>query len=169
MPDLEAALAAQRKAAEAFKATALAVPESVWKVPRAPGKWSPAQVVDHVGIASHVVVTVMQGRGDVPKIPKFLRWLPRKTYFDPVLRKGFPKKSYTTKAFVPPAEPAPRAALVARLETEIAAVEAEARAMAARGQASFDHTMFGTLAVADYVTFNTLHLDHHRTQLPGAS
>ncbi|HVZ48090.1 MAG TPA: hypothetical protein VG916_04865, partial [Gemmatimonadaceae bacterium] len=56
--------------------------------------------------------------------------------------------------------------LIAQIEREVAGMERDARAAAANGVTTFEHTFFGRLAIADYVMFNALHFDHHREQLP---
>jgi hypothetical protein len=166
--DLEKALAAVRGAADTFKAAALAVPDDVWNVPRAPGKWSPAQVTDHVGVATRVARDAMGEKSTMGGIPSFLRWLPRKFYFDKVLVNGFPKQGKGPPAFAPAHSPMPRADLLAQIDREVAAMESDARAATLAGKTSFEHTFFGRLNIADYVMFNALHFDHHREQMPGA-
>ncbi len=165
-PTLDHALAAQRAAADAFTAAALGVSDGGWNVPRAPGKWSPAQVTDHVGIATRVARDAIAGKAGMGGIPGFLRWLPRRLFFDKVLARGFPVKGKGPAAFAPAHEPKPRAELIAQIEREVAGMERDARAAAANGVTTFEHTFFGRLAIADYVMFNALHFDHHREQLP---
>ncbi len=167
MADLETIIAAQQTAADAFKAAALSVPDDLWNVPRAPGKWSPAQLTDHVGVATRVARGAMSGKAQFGAIPKFLRWLPRKFYLDKVLRAGaLPAKSGGPPAFAPAHQPMPRPDLFAQLDSEIAGLAQLARELAKAGQVTFEHGFFGTLSIADYVRFNALHLDHHRAQLP---
>ena len=167
MSDLESVIAAQQSAADAFKAAAQNVPGDIWNVPRAPGKWSPAQLTDHVAVATRVARGAMSGKAPFGSIPRFLRWLPRKFYLDKVLRAGaLPAKSGGPPAFAPAHQPMPRQELFAQLESEIAAFAQLARDLVKAGQSSFEHGFFGTVAIADYVRFNALHLDHHREQLP---
>jgi hypothetical protein len=45
---VQSTLDENRKAVSAFVAAARAVPRSAWAAPRAPAKWSPAQVTEHV-------------------------------------------------------------------------------------------------------------------------
>ena len=170
MANLESIIATQQTAADAFKAAAEGVADNLWSVPRAPGKWTPAQVMDHVGIATRVARGAMSGNAKFGSLPRFLRWLPRKLFFDKVLRQGaFPRKGGGPPAFAPSTEPMPRAELYKQLDSEIAAFAALAREMSAAGRTTFEHGFFGTVAIADYVRFNALHLDHHREQLPRAT
>lgn len=169
MADLESVLESQRAAAEAFKTAALAVADDLWNVPRAPGKWSPAQLTDHVGVATRVARGAVSGNAKFGSIPKFFRWLPRKFYLDKVLRDGaLPKKGFGPAAFAPAQQPRPRPELCSQLDAEIAAFAQLARDLTKAGQVTFEHGVFGTVPIADYVRFNALHLDHHREQLPGA-
>jgi hypothetical protein len=63
----------------------------------------------------------------------------------------------------------PRDQLCARIDSEVAAIEADARAMVKSGKAEFTHSFFGRMSVADYVMFNARHFEHHREQLPAGS
>lgn len=169
MATLEEAFAAQRAAADSFTRAARAVPDAMWNVPRAPGKWSPAQVADHVAVSTRVAHDTMAGKPVMRGIPAFLRWLPRMLFFNKVLSSGFPATSKAPAVFAPAHEPMPRGDLLARLDTDTAAFESGVRAAARGGATQFEHMFFGRIAFADYVTFNALHLDHHREQLPIAA
>jgi len=169
MSDLESALTAQRTAADAFKAAALKVSDAAWNIPRAPGKWSPAQVADHVGVSTKLARDAAQERPGHGGIPRFLRWLPRMFYFDKVMANGFPKVGKGPPAFAPAGAPAPRADLLARIDAEVDAFAKDTREMARAGKTTFEHSFFGRISVADYVLFNALHFDHHREQLPAGS
>lgn len=169
MSDLETALTAQRRAADAFKHAAADVNDAAWNVPRAPGKWTTAQVVDHVGVSTRVARLAILGEINMGGIPKFLRWLPRVLYFKKVVATGFPKTGKGPPVFAPAPQPAPRPELIRQLDAEIDQLEHAVRALARTGTTHFEHTFFGRVAIADYVMFNAHHLDHHREQLPGAA
>ena len=47
MTPLESAIVENRETVDTFIAVARAVDPGRWRVPRAAGKWSPAQVVEH--------------------------------------------------------------------------------------------------------------------------
>ncbi len=69
MANLESIIATQQTAADAFKAAAESVADNLWSVPRAPGKWTPAQVMDHVGIATRVARGAMSGNAKFGSLP----------------------------------------------------------------------------------------------------
>lgn len=166
MSDLETSLAAQRRVADAFKTAALGVSDSVWNVPRAPGKWSPAQVTDHVGVTTRVARDAVAMKSGMGSIPAFLRPLVRALFLRPALKNGFPKKGKGPPIFAPAHAPMPRPDLIAKIDSEVAAFDTETRALEKAGKRTFVHGFFGEVSLADYVMFNALHFDHHREQLP---
>lgn len=166
MNDLDSALEAQRTAADAFESAVRAVPDASWNVPREPGKWSPAQVADHVVVSTRVARGAFAGTAGMAGIPRFLRGLARTFYFDKVVMKGFPRKGKGPPAFAPAQDPAPRADLLARLEEEVAAFEEAARTGRDAGRITLEHGFFGRIAIGDYVLFNARHLDHHAPNFP---
>ena len=142
--------------------------DSLWNVQRAPGKWSPAQVTDHVGLATKVARDSMGEKVPMGSLPRFLRPILRKFFFDKIIRNGaFPREGKGPPVFKPADQPLPREQLCARIDSEANAFESDARAMAKAGKPKFTHGFFGRVSVADYLMFNALHFDHHREQLPG--
>jgi hypothetical protein len=159
-------LAANRAAIARFIDVALAVSPDDWTRPRAPGKWSPAQVADHVATTMDQAVRFMEGRDEAVTIPRVLRPLVRTIALRPVLRSGrFPRPSRTPRAFEPAAGGAPQHEARARLESALAAFEATVRRDARTADATFEHGVFGRLSYADYVRFNAIHAAHHERQL----
>src|SRR6185503_7326959 len=60
---------------------------ATWTTPRAPGKWSPSQVVAHVAAGLEEGANVVSGAPSIPMPPAFLRPLAR-LYFNRILKKG---------------------------------------------------------------------------------
>src|SRR5258708_2969795 len=76
MTEIETAIADNRAAVEEFVAAARGVDAASWNRPRAEGKWSPAQVTEHLAIVyeyNRKVVLGTAGKG----APKFLQPLAR--------------------------------------------------------------------------------------------
>ena len=161
---LAARLAAHRDAAESFLATARAVPAERWAVPRATGKWSPAQVVEHVALAYETNTQLL--RGPVPGgAPRWIRPLIRKFLLGLVLRRGgFPRGSRAPKAMEPKVSQAaaPRSELMPRLESAAAGFQAGA---AAHASDTLEHPFFGTVPLTDIVRLSEIHTRHHAAQL----
>jgi hypothetical protein len=167
MSDIENIIAENREAAEHFMATARAVPKEKWEQPVGPGKWSPAQIVDHIAVTTEVALKAINGDPSMGSIPKFLRFIPRKLGFDPTIRKGrFPEKQRGPAIFAPSTGHPAYEASAAKLERAMVALETHVRNLMAENKHSFEHTFFGRVSIADYVRFGTLHIEHHERQLP---
>ena len=61
---------------------------ATWATPRAPGKWSPSQVVEHVAGGLDEGANVVSGAPSIPMPPAFLRPLLRLFFFNRILKKG---------------------------------------------------------------------------------
>jgi hypothetical protein len=167
MADVNAVLAANRAAVNDLIAAAERS-GAAWTTPRAPGKWSPSQVVEHVARALEESANVVAGApSKFPTFPGFLRPLVRGLFFNRVLKKGAFPKAKTNKAFDPASGPATPVEARGRLETSLARFDQECRSRAASGE-SVVSTIFGTVSVEDYARFQELHTRHHRTQMPDA-
>jgi Protein of unknown function (DUF1569) len=162
MTEIEPALLEDRNAVGELAARARAVAPERWSAPRAPGKWSPGQVCDHVARsyeASRDIVCGVPGKG----MPRWLRPIVRVLYLGKVMKTGrFPKGSKAPERLRPSPEPLPLEESLARIEKARADFEAEARK---RAGLSIDHPVFGRIRVADYVRLSQLHTRHHARQL----
>ena len=164
MPDLTSALAATRAAVADLIATAERT-RHPWNEPRAPGKWSPAQVVEHVAIALEENGNVMMGRPSrIPTLPAIVRPL-LNILFKRIVRTGQFPKAKTSAAMTPSKGPAAASDARGRLEAALARFEADCRATAAAGR-TVSSGAFGRVALEDLVRFNELHVRHHIKQIP---
>jgi len=106
MRDLDAALAENAKQVEHFIAALPGVRDS-WNVPVRKGKWSPAQVAEHIALSYRE--TTALARGDAsgfPRVPALLRPLIRSLGFKRVLKTGTFMKSRTFQSLTPLQGPA---------------------------------------------------------------
>jgi len=168
MSDLDALLAANRSAVdELIAVTERAQPN--WNTPRAPGKWSPAEVAEHVARSLEEGANVVAGRPTkLPTLPSFIRpvagFMLRR-----IVRSGRFPKAKTNGAMNPartsPTIPGSSAEAKARLHSALATFERECHARAASGQ-PIESPAFGTVAVEDYARFTELHTRHHTKQIP---
>lgn len=155
-----------RKVVEEFVSAARRVAEGAWSTGPAPGRWSPAQVAEHIAISYEMGGSIFDGDWAGPRVPGFLRPLVRGIFLRPVLRRGaFPRKAKAPKPFQPTASPAPRALLLDRLSASATAFERGAASFAASGRSVIDHPIFGRLPLADYVRLQVIHTRHHLPQL----
>jgi hypothetical protein len=161
--DLQSALHTHREAVNAFLAAAGTVPSAQWAKPRAPGKWSPGQVTEHVALAYEVNRGVLHGTARTAAAPRLLRPLIRRFLLNPVLRRGgFFPGSKSPKVFRPGASPAPPDELLARLQAATTSFEKDATAAAAP---TIDHPFFGRLPLVDFVRLQEIHTRHHHRQV----
>lgn len=168
MSDINPVLAANHTAVGEFLAIADRT-GAAWTLPRAAGKWSPAQVVEHVARSLDESANEVSGAASrFPRFPGFVRPLIRGLFFKRVLKKNAFPNVRTSKAFDPAAGPATPAEARVRLQAALARFDQACRARAASGQAVVS-TVFGAVPVADYARFQELHTRHHCGQLPGAT
>jgi len=164
MPDLDALLQANRDAVDDLIVAAERC-HSAWTVPRAPGKWSPAQIVEHVARSLEEGGNVVQERpSKLPSLPFFLRPLAG-MMFHRVIKRGAFFKAKTNKAMNPiegsPTVEAGRDRLLAALAT----FERDCRGRKSAGGV-LKSPAFGTVTVEEYARFVELHTRHHTTQMP---
>ena len=165
MADIDAALAQMRMAVQEMEAAADRSAQN-WTTPRAPRKWSPSQVVEHVARMLDESVHAVSGRpAKFPVLPWLLRPLLRALFFNRALRRNasFGKRR-SAKAFDPIEGPATPAAARQRLDTALAGFE---RACRDRLQTAntLESTLFGRITVDDYVRAQAAHVGHHTKQI----
>ena len=164
MREIDGALAASRQAAEQLIGDAEAL-GSDWGTPRAPGKWSPSQIVEHIARSLDSTVALAHGQpSSFPKLPVIVHPLLR-IVFRRLLNANSWPNGKTTPAMNPEAGPPTPAEGRARLQAAHAQYEAACRELAARG-APIRTPMFGAVPVADFVRFMEQHMRHHWRQLP---
>ena len=116
MTDLQTVLQAHHQAIEDFLTAARAVPPTQWSQPRAPGKWSPGQVAEHLALAYQVNRGVLHGGASPVTAPRWLRPIIRKFLLGNVLRRNrFIPGIESPKAFRPSSAPAAPVQLLGRL------------------------------------------------------
>jgi hypothetical protein len=164
MTDLNTALTATKEAVEQL---ILAGERSgrAWTSPRAPGKWSPSQILEHVARSLEESANMAVGEpSKFPRLPTLVHPVVRGFLFKRVLRKGGFPKAKTNKAMDPENGPATPAEGRARLETTHEKFDTACRQLASAGK-QMRTTIFGTVAVEDYVRFMEIHTRHHGKQI----
>ncbi len=166
MSELQAVLDDNHKALDELIAAAERS-GSTWKTPRAPGKWSPSQVVEHVALVLEESGNLMTGTSSTfVSFPAFVRPVIRVLFFNPTVKRGKFPKAKTSKPFEPQSSPASPSEARERLEGALAKFDQACRNRVA-SDPSFTHPIFGRISVVDYGRFQALHTRHHREQIPG--
>lgn len=165
MTTVAEALQQNRAAVEEFLSTA-AGSSGHWATPRAPKKWSPAQVTEHVARALEQSGYGIAGKPTLfPVFPRMLRPIMRGVFFNRMVKTGhFPGGAKTNKPMDPDTGPATVAEARARLQGALAVLEAASRARGPQDQL-VDTGTFGKVDLADYLVFQAHHTRHHRPQL----
>ena len=162
MTDLQEPLGAARAAVDEMLATAAGC-AGTWAVPAAPGKWSPAQVVEHVARSYEEAAIDLTGRpSKLPNLPAPLRFVARKFLFERVLANGRFPRAKTNRAMNPASGPESPAAAATRLSDALGRFAEACRSAPNSRVAS---RVFGTVPLNDYVQFQTIHTRHHRAQI----
>src|SRR5262245_34912755 len=152
MGDLDALLAENRAAVDALLAAAEKSGAAFTK-PRAPGKWSPSQIIEHVARSleesAHVV---SRETSKFYNIPKFMRPPLRALFYNRVLRnRAFPQAK--TPRPMDPIEGQPTiAAARFRLHTALDKFDRQCRAQSSISD-RITSTIFGEISLRDYVDF----------------
>jgi DinB superfamily len=164
MADINTALAASKEAIDQLIMTGDRTGPA-WTASRAPGKWSPSQIVEHVARSLEESANMAAGRpSKFPKLPAVLHPVVRGLLFKRVLKKARFPKAKTNKAMDPAIGPATPAEGRARLETAHTKFADACRQLVSRGE-SLRTTIFGAVRVEDYVRFMELHTRHHGKQM----
>lgn len=165
MADIEEALSGVRAAVDEMTSAAESA-AGAWTTPRAPGKWSPSQVVEHIARSLEESAKMVAGSpSKFATLPAPLRLLARTLFFNRVVKSGWFGKAKTRRAFDPLEGPASPAEARTRLDAVLAAFDGECRACASRGE-PVRSGVFGDVTVTDYAKFQELHIRHHRQQIP---
>jgi Protein of unknown function (DUF1569) len=165
MTELETAIAENRTAVEEFIARARGIDAAEWSVPRGEGKWSPAQIVEHLAIVyeyNRKVVTGDAGGG----APRFLQPLARWFIVDRTLKAGrFTRSGRAPGIFQPSAAPPAAAVVLERLTKALAGFESDMRSGHPEARHTVRHPFFGPIPTINYLRLQAIHARHHRSQL----
>jgi hypothetical protein len=134
MTDINTALAASKDAVDQLIVLGQKTGPA-WTAPRAPGKWSPSQIVEHVARALEESANVASGRpSKFPKLPAILHPVVRGLLFRRVLKKAAFPKAKTNKAMDPASGPPTPEKGRARLESAHRTFDEACRQLASRGE-----------------------------------
>ena len=148
MADINTALNASKDAIEQLIIAGERT-KSAWTSPRAPGKWSPSQIVEHVARSLEESANMAAGRpSKFPRLPSVVHPIVRGLLFKRVLRKAAFPKARTNKAMDPASGPATPGEGRARLETAHQKFD-EACRQAASHDERMRTTIFGAVPVED--------------------
>lgn len=166
--DPRAALDAHRDAAREFHAAAEALAPEGWTAAPIPGKWSPAEITEHLSLSYDAHVgELVRGLVIPVKVKGLKRIILRLTVMPRLLRTGnFPPGVRAPRGVVPAGPGGDRPTVLRRFADCAAAFEAAMRAQLDAGRGRMTHPFFGGLTAWQGIRFVELHVRHHRRQLP---
>lgn len=139
-----------------------------WHDAPAPGKWTPAQVTDHLCKAFEAIIA--EARGGPPmalRLKAWQRFVAHWTIYQRLLRGGaFPHGAPAPRETRPDAASGDAVAAIARFRTLGAeVVEVTGQALQKNPGLQFRHPYFGYVRASDGMYVSARHIDHHRAQI----
>jgi hypothetical protein len=163
------AIAAHRRALDSFVATASGLPAAVWDAPYAEGKWTRAEVAEHVRLVytkAYAEVTGGQGMRVRTAWPK--RTLLRLLVMPWILRnRRMPKGAPAVREIRPADGPYDQAATVAGVRAEGERFLGALDKVDLERFAGVSHPFFGRMEPLQGIQLLTVHTEHHEAQLAG--
>jgi hypothetical protein len=163
------ALLAHREAVRSFAERAAALPDAAWLAAPAPGRWSPAEITEHLRLTYAGLAEELAGGPGIRVRLRGFRFLVARLYFMPrVLRSGvFPPGVRAPREVVPAdANPDRNAALRAFAEQAGAFERLIEPRLSARSGGN-THPFFGRLTPEQSLRFAEIHTRHHARQISG--
>lgn len=163
----QGALREHRAAVEAYLSLIDGMDDAAWVRPHLPGKWSPAQITEHLALGYEAVVRELRGEGAMrlraaPWLRAVLRWL----YLPHALfHRSLPVRAVAPREMRPVSETIEKPAARARLDAAVRRFEEEAAAARLRGAPTrITHPYFGPVPLARAIRFLAVHVEHHQRQ-----
>lgn len=165
----EAARAHQQAVAR-YLETARGVGPSRWEAAPREGKWSPAEVTQHLVLTYRGLAAEQQGTLEIPVLltaPK--AWLLRHLVLPRLLAgRPFPPGVKAPREARPRGPLPPRDALLDEFQASADAFDAAFNQARGRRGSRATHPFFGRLPLRQMYRFASLHTEHHRRQLEWA-
>ncbi len=161
---LRRALDLHESASAKLLEVAESIPEAEWRNPVQEGKWSTAELVEHLNNTYDILLSELSGGvGMRIRTKAWQRLLLRLTIVPRIMRSGtFPKNAVAPKEIRPLNVPDREPAIAAFRER---AKKLEEMAIAAAPEQKVTHAYFGRSSVANGVILCSRHIQHHEKQL----
>lgn len=159
------------QAAAAVEEAAAAIAADGWNTPGAPGKWTCAEIVEHLILAYEVLLRELGGGQGMAlrtkRWQRLLLWFTLRPWL--LAGKPFPKGARAPREVRPTARNEPQAETLRRFADAGKRFVAEMeRANEERPRARLTHAYFGRQPLEEVMRFVAAHLRHHEAQLRGA-
>jgi len=161
------ALARHAASAATFRETAGAISPESWSVPLGKGKWSAAQVTEHLNRTYQVVIGELSGGNGIRiRTPWLLRQVLRQTVLRSIYRKRkLPKGARAPSEVIPKDVEGTQLQLVERFRNLATQFEQIAQSNAGKDERNLTHHIFGEIDVLRGIDFIAIHIEHHQRQI----
>lgn len=146
--------------------TMLEIDPEAWERPWAEGKWSPAQICEHLVLTYEGAIRDLAGDGTVrakvgPRWQRALRWflLPHILF-----HRNFPLRANAPREWRPEGQGIDAAEAASSLPEVAQRFETEAARAYEEGR-SLNHPYFGSVDALRALRLAAVHLEHHRRQM----
>lgn len=166
-PEPRVSFAQHADAVTAFIATARQLADARWNAVRPDGKWSAAQIAEHLRLTYLVVGRELNGHAGLRvRTPWWIRpWL-RFRFLRGILKRGvIPEGARAPRELLPGPGPFDRDQTLAALQEVATAFERTLDARWTDRAAGVTHHVFGRLRGPEMLLFATVHVEHHQRQL----
>jgi uncharacterized protein YbjT (DUF2867 family) len=162
----ESALARHSDAAKTFSTTAAAIGDGSWLVPLGDGKWSPAQVTEHLNRTYEVLLGELNGgKGIRIRSSWLLRQVLRQTILRSIYRKrALPRGARAPSEIFPKVIDETQSAALERFATLALKFEEAMNANRDTGR-KLTHQVFGEIELLPGLDFVAIHIEHHHRQI----
>jgi hypothetical protein len=161
------ALARHAASAGAYQETAGAISSESWPVPLGEGKWSAAQVTEHLNRTYQVVIEELSGgKGIRIRTPWLLRQVLRQTVLRSIYKKRqLPKGARAPSEVIPKDVEGTQSELIERFHHLATQFEQVAQSNAGEDGRKLTHHIFGEIDVLSGIDFVAIHIEHHHRQI----
>lgn len=164
-------LAEHRAAVHHFIQRAAAIPDDRWRLPRAEGKWTPAQETRHIILTYQAMIgDLRDGRKMVARNTGLRRVIWRMIGLGSILyRRRIPAAVRAPREVRPEAEEGTRLALLDELRGTVDEFERVfSVSWRDRPRQTLSHPFFGEVSLRQSMTIAVVHTRHHAAFLPAA-
>ena len=164
-------LAKHRNAAAEYAMTAAAVGEGRWLKPIADGKWSPAEITEHLRLVYEGSLRELnRGSGMRLRTNWLMQRFLRFAFLKKILKTGqFPKGAKAPSEVKPTVTNTDQTAAIAQFSTLAGEFETLLEKRKGDADCGLSHHLFGKLSPLEGLQLVTTHMRHHHRQLAAGS
>lgn len=161
-------LTSHQRAVSAFIARAQDLSVQQWEAPLLPGKWSPAQIAEHLRLAYTVFSSELDGgQGLRIRVTGWKQVWVRLRFLRKILRSGrLPAGARSPREARPGEGPFDRSVTLAAVAAAASRFEEALADRWDHTNARLTHHVFGRMSAKKAIRFVTVHTEHHTRQLP---